>query len=338
MGAKERYCSSSISPLSLLCFFPAFVAFLPFNRSQLASMGLVHFEDGGVLYYPYTPSEAAGYVFLALFATATLAHVGLMFWHKTWFLIPLILGGICASRLVPLPRTIMLTLAAGETFGHYGRAWGGREPNSPSPFMLQLMLILVAPVFIAATVYVTLGKLKQIFLDAKPRRCGISALFIVIDVIAFCSQIGGGLVQVTGDAHIMDIGDSVVLGGLSFQLVALALYLFLVIRFRRRALQSTGSAAVWQRYVWILVASTILIWIRNLVRVIEFAQGFHGFVSEHEVMLYLFDSLLMLLVLLFFAIWHPGNFIRSKRGSRKLEDEEVHLTGGHREITSLQSR
>lgn len=67
-------------------------------------MGLVHFEDGRVLYYPYTPSEAAGYLFLALFAAATITHIGLMFWHKTWYLIPLILGGTCRSLGPATPR------------------------------------------------------------------------------------------------------------------------------------------------------------------------------------------------------------------------------------------
>lgn len=62
-------------------------------------MGLVHFEDGKVLYYPYVPSKAAGYAFMAFFAAATVAHIVGMIKFKTWFFIPLVLGGICKSFL-----------------------------------------------------------------------------------------------------------------------------------------------------------------------------------------------------------------------------------------------
>jgi hypothetical protein len=65
-------------------------------------MGLVHWENGQIYYYPYTPSEVAGWLFMALFAAVTLAHVGHMFWVKTWYFIPLILGGICTLSMLSL--------------------------------------------------------------------------------------------------------------------------------------------------------------------------------------------------------------------------------------------
>ncbi|KAK2931912.1 RTA-like protein [Fusarium oxysporum f. sp. vasinfectum] len=240
-------------------------------------MGLVHFEDGKVLYYPYTPSESAGYAFMALFAAATVAHLVFIPKYKTKFFMPMFLGGIC------------------ETFGYYGRAWGGCLPNSPKPFMLQLMLILVAPVFISATVYMTLGKFKQSLLGRPKRKCGITTIFVLVDIIAFCSQIGGGLVQVTGNVDIMKIGDNVVMGGLVFQLVALAIYLGLIIGLYRKACEEATYIDGWKPYVWIMGISVIAVWLRNLVRVIEFAQGFHGFIMEHESMLYIFDAIPMLL-------------------------------------------
>lgn len=58
-------------------------------------MGLVHFEDGKVLYYPYTPSTSAGYVFVALFAIATIAHIAYICKYKAKSFMPIVLGGIC---------------------------------------------------------------------------------------------------------------------------------------------------------------------------------------------------------------------------------------------------
>ncbi|KAM5341501.1 hypothetical protein ACJ41O_014532 [Fusarium nematophilum] len=257
-------------------------------------MGLVQFEDGKVLYYPYTPSKEAGYAFLALFAVATVAHIVGIGFYKTKYFIPMVLGGIC------------------ETFGYYGRAWAGDRPNSPRPFMLQLMLILVAPVFISATLYVTLGKFKQTLLNYPKRKCSPTAFFILTDIVAFCTQIGGSLVQVTGNLKVMKIGDHVVLGGLIFQLVVLAVYLGLVVAFYRRADQGTTYAGRWKPYVWMLAVSVVAIWVRNLVRAIEFAQGFHGFISENEAMLYVLDAFLMFAVMVLFLVLHPGRLMRGR--------------------------
>ncbi|ETS77836.1 hypothetical protein PFICI_09898 [Pestalotiopsis fici W106-1] len=255
-------------------------------------MGLVQFEDGKVLYYPYTPSRSAGFAFVALFTIITVAHIGGVFYFRTRYMIPLVLGGIC------------------ELFGYYGRAWGGENPNSPKPFMLQLMLILVSPVFIAATMYVTLGRLKEGILAQPRRRCSPTTLFILTDIIAFCTQIGGGLVQVTGSLKIMHIGDRVVLGGLAFQLVVMAIYLILVVRFYRQASQTAIVDAPWKRHVIALGVCVVMVWVRNLVKAIEFAQGFYGFVSQHEAMLYVFDAALMLGVMIIFLVLHPGVLLR----------------------------
>lgn len=156
--------------------------------------------------------------------------------------------------------------------------------------MLQLMLILVSPVFISATVY----------------------------IVAFCTQIGGGLVQITGNQNIMRIGDRVVLGGLIFQLVVLAGYLVLLWRFSKQAHDSVAATAVsWKPYLLALVVCTFAIWIRNLVRAIEYVQGFHGFISENEPMLYIFDSALMLGVMILLGVLHPGKLLgRGSRSSR----------------------
>ncbi|KAG7405659.1 hypothetical protein ACKAV7_013555 [Fusarium commune] len=255
-------------------------------------MGLVQFEDGKVLYYPYTPSTAAGYVFMACFAIVTCVHIVRVVQTRRRFFIPMILGGVC------------------EIFGYYGRAWAGQLPNSPRPFMLQLMLILVAPVFVCATIYVTLGRLKHRILGRPNRKCSITVLFILTDILAFCSQIGGGLVQVTGNLDLMKIGDHVILGGLVFQLVVLAIYLGLVHKFWSEAKrQHDTNGPRWQPFVAALAGTVVAVWIRNLVRAIEFMQGFHGFISENEAMLYIFDAFLMLLVMVAFIPFYNSNSI-----------------------------
>lgn len=278
-------------------------------------MGLVQFEDGKVLYYPYTPSRAAGLTFVVLFAAITIAHTAGMFYFRARFFIPLILGGVCKLKnifgLSPKYYMLILTLyTTGETFGYYGRAWAGDLPDSPRPFMLQLMLILVSPVLTAATLYMTLGKFKQSILGQPKRRCSPTSIFVITDIIAFCTQIGGGLVQISGNLNLMHIGDSIVLGGLAFQLVVLAIYLGLVLKFYLKACRTAVVPAPWKRYVIMLAVSVVMIWVRNLVKAIEFAQGFHGFVSQNEAMLYIFDGALIFGVMVISAVLHPGQLLR----------------------------
>lgn len=45
--------------------------------------------------YPHTPSAAAGWTFVTLFALGGLIHLVLMFPLRTWYFLPLILG--CAG-------------------------------------------------------------------------------------------------------------------------------------------------------------------------------------------------------------------------------------------------
>jgi hypothetical protein len=65
-----------------------------------------------------------------------------------------------------------------------------------------------------------------------------------------------------------------------------------------------------------LGVSVIAIWIRNLVRAIEFVQGFHGFISENEAMLYVMDASLMLGVMVAFLIFHPGRLLSQGQGNK----------------------
>jgi hypothetical protein len=66
------------------------------SGKRLAAMGgLVQFIDGKVVYYPYLPSKPAALAFTAVFAAATILHIGLMIRYRSWFFIPVVLGGLC---------------------------------------------------------------------------------------------------------------------------------------------------------------------------------------------------------------------------------------------------
>lgn len=131
---------------------------------------------------------------------------------------------------------------------------------------------------------------------------------------------GGGYDQ-------MKQGERLVLAGLWVQIVAFLFFVAIAIRFdvimRARSQRSDGNAkeaaAVrggivqryralprWRKMLYALYASSALILVRNLFRVIEYAMGNAGYLMSHEVFLYVFDSVLMLALMLLLNAAHPG--------------------------------
>ncbi|KAG9584809.1 hypothetical protein KCU97_g9987, partial [Aureobasidium melanogenum] len=56
-----------------------------------------------------------------------------------------------------------------------------------------------------------------------------------------------------------------------------------------------------------------IILVRNLIRVIEYAQGNDGYIITHEWMLYIFDAVFMLSVTVSFLILHPSKLLGNGR-------------------------
>jgi hypothetical protein len=55
-----------------------------------------------------------------------------------------------------------------------------------------------------------------------------------------------------------------------------------------------------------LYISSILILIRSVVRVVEYLQGYSGYLMKHEVFIYVFDALLMFAVMIILQYSHPS--------------------------------
>ena len=64
----------------------------------------------------------------------------------------------------------------------------------------------------------------------------------------------------------------------------------------------------------VLYVTSGLIMVRNIVRVIEYAQGNGGYLLGHEFVLYVFDAVLMLAVMAILNIWHPSEIAAYVKG------------------------
>ncbi|KAI4628508.1 hypothetical protein J4E83_003058 [Alternaria metachromatica] len=194
------------------------------------------------------------------------------------------------------------------------------------------MLILAAAPLLAATIYMTLGRLIR-SLDAthhavmNPR--WTTKIYVIIDIGSFVCQIMGSAMQASGDPDGVKTGTTVVIAGLGTQLVAFAFFILMAVVFHRRLNNEPTSTSrrthvKWRRYMWALYSVSVLVVVRSIFRLAEFIEGPESKVYQTEAYLYVFDAALMFAVVVIMAVFHPGFLFRVVRKAElmPLSDDE----------------
>lgn len=75
-----------------------------------------------------------------------------------------------------------------------------------------------------------------------------------------------------------------------------------------------ASGVMWEKHMTALYTASILIMVRSIFRVVEYLQGFNGYLLHHEAYLYIFDALLMFLVMILFYVVHPSELAAQMKG------------------------
>jgi len=161
--------------------------------------------------------------------------------------------------------------------------------------------LTIAPAFIAAGLYLTLSRTV---ITSGPEKSHIkphsySRIFIPCDVISLLLQAaGGGITSATSNANRSpDVGDHIMVTGLAFQVLTLAVFICLCIDFTIRTLRRTrdmGNAAldpshatlrastVFRSFVAALAFATLCIFIRSVYRVAELSEGWQGALIKNQ--------------------------------------------------------
>ncbi|KAJ5210630.1 hypothetical protein N7491_010436 [Penicillium cf. griseofulvum] len=251
--------------------------------------------------YHYDPSLAAAAIFIILFTASTGLHFFQMAKTRTWFFIAFCCGGIF------------------EIIGYIGRT----TPGTLGAYIVQSIFLLIAPALFAASIYMELGRIVDL-VDGDHylllRRGWLTRIFVTGDVLSFFMQGGGGGLMGSDIADDRDTGSYLIVGGLFVQIVFfgcfIATALLFHVRIHRKPTQKVlTNRPPFLRHIVALYTTSLLIFVRSIVRVVEFIQGFDGFVISHEVFIYLFDAVLMLAVMLIMNWVHPS-------------EVKTHLTGG----------
>ncbi|KAF9694126.1 hypothetical protein EKO04_007858 [Ascochyta lentis] len=279
--------------------------------------------------YRYHPSRAAAIVFVVAFALTTIFHSFQLCKRRTWYFIPLVIGGLF------------------EILGYVGRILSTNDFWALGPYIMQSLLLLVAPALFAASIYIVLGRII-LLVDGEQhsliRQKWLTKIFVTGDVISFLVQAGGGGIQAAGSLTLLHAGEKIIVVGLFLQLAFFGFFIVVAALFHFRftnanAAFSSGDRSEsahehaakrdvhrvssgppgtarpsvvgsyhlpWKRHMYVLYLASALIMVRSVFRVVEYLQGNNGYILRHEVYLYIFDALLMLAVMCLFNWSHPA--------------------------------
>ncbi|RAQ99142.1 RTA1 like protein [Stemphylium lycopersici] len=272
------------------------------------------------IFYRYTPTLAGAVIFVILFACTTIYHGWQAFRQRFWFMIPIIIGGIF------------------ETIGYIGRALSHSDKEALGPYVIQTLLLLLGPALFAASIYMILGRIILLTDGEKfsiIRRTWLTKIFVGGDVLSFFTQSGGGGIMSGADEdnpNNMKIGEKVIIVGLCIQVIFFGFFLVTAFIFQKRGrehLRVLDGTVPWRKHLYVLYGTSVLILVRSVFRVAEYAQGNDGFLLRHEAFLYVFDAVLMFIVMLWLNIVHPGEIAKALKDKEKAGslDGEYDLDG-----------
>ncbi|KAI0422681.1 RTA-like protein [Xylaria grammica] len=210
------------------------------------------------------------------------------------------------------------------------------EPDVVGPWILQNLLILASPPLLAATIYMTLGRVAiavgaRHYMPLSPRL--LTPLYVVIDIGTLATQLAGSVLPASGDPSAIELSKKVVLGGLVAQLGALAVFIFITWLVKRRIKQSPtriilkDTSINWKNHFRAIMLVTLLIIVRSIVRTVEYLQGESGTVMSNEAFIYVFDAAPMWLVMATYLALHPGRLVRHGRRLDEREKSDNTLLG-----------
>lgn len=182
----------------------------------------------------------------------------------------------------------------------------------------------------------------------------LTKLFVAGDILSFVTQgAGAGLMAGKTEKH-MKNGEKIVIAGLFIQIIVFSLFVAVAWVFHRRILRepthitarpappafpwlqkvglgkktqskaeignpelaSDGPPTPWHEHLLALYVTSGLILVRSVFRLIEYFMGNNGYLLKREVFLYIFDAVLMLVVMVWCNVYHPGEILEGRSKDR----------------------
>ncbi|KAF5000936.1 hypothetical protein FGRMN_1393 [Fusarium graminum] len=200
-------------------------------------------------------------------------------------------------------RSYAVVMALGclaQLLGYAGRTSMHFLPFNAIPFQIQVCCLIIGPAFNNAAIYLILKHIVFVFgpqwSPLKPKQYTI--LFIGADIVSLVLQPTGGGLSATArieDKDQVNMGNTIMMTGIAFQVVALSTFAALSLLFMARRLHAatasplTGNALhIWRSvkfrlYIGGLFTAFITIYIRCVYRIAEMKDGWGSKLMKEEV-------------------------------------------------------
>lgn len=216
------------------------------------------------------------------------------------------------------------------------------QQSIPLAFASQL-LVLLAPMWINAFIYMVMGRMIYFFIPSKAifgiKGIKIAKIFVWLDVLSFLTQVGGGVMISPGNGEkSLMMGIHIYMGGIGFQEFCILLFTAIAIKFlvEMRALGATNQILDarpdnWRKLLFVLYAVLVLITVRIVYRLIEFAAGLDpdkNPLPYHEAYFMVLDALPMFVACALLNFVHPGMVLQGEgsefpKGPSRKEKKEA---------------
>ncbi|KIX94077.1 uncharacterized protein Z520_10103 [Fonsecaea multimorphosa CBS 102226] len=254
--------------------------------------------------YGYYPILASNAFFSALFGLCFIVNLGIGWRSRTWSYM-LAMSLACISSCI----------------GYVGRCLMHRNPFDSVGFEIQICCLTFAPAFNAAAIYLILKHLVlQLGRDwSRVRPKYYTWAFITADFLALTLQAaGGGIAGSAGDDEsFRNVGDRLMITGISWQVLTLLIFGAAVTDYSIRRLksqplsESARSLILDPKFRIFVIAQLIAylaILIRCVYRVAEMANGWRNPIMQNQGLFIGLDSVQVGVATILQTFLHPGYF------------------------------
>jgi len=251
--------------------------------------------------YGYDPTLAANVTFLVVFAISAAVHLFQMITFKKW-----VFGSLLAFG------------ALLEAAGYSARVASSIDDLNNDAFLVQIVLLIIAPCFFSAAMFFFLGSLVKIFgRKYSPLSARMYAIiFITCDIISLVIQaIGGGMAATAEQQQTSTVnGTHIMVAGIDFQLASITAFVILTVWFGVRVIKAGIKIPTRVKIMaGGLALSLICLYIRAIYRTIELAQGWTGVLITTQIYFYTLDGVMMVICVGTFNILHPGYLLNEDK-------------------------
>jgi len=240
--------------------------------------------------YHYQPIVWTAAMFAGLFGVVTLAMVLL---NVRW-----------PGRSV---MYVIVATGAMEVLGYGLRVLCIYQP-SKGVYIGTTCLLLISPVVLAFVNYVIVGDL----LRASGVRLWIinpdylAKMFLASDIVCLIVQGGGGGLMASNSTQMFNIGRALVLFGLALQMCFFTCFTVITTVIALKEKYMLKYAPQLRAVFAGLLSTIILMYIRNIYRIIEFGSGSDSYLVQNEWVFYVFESAPIFLAFNCYGIFHFG--------------------------------